>query len=219
MTTFNKLLESVKEIWDSYNKHPFVMGIQDGTLSREKFRYYVVQDLLYLEEYTKVFALGIAKANDIGIAKMLAKYIDTMNGEFNIHNEYMWSFDITDEELKSAKRSFNNISYTSYMLRIAYEEGVAEILTAVLACAYSYEFIAKNIVRNNSDSLDGQFYSEWIAGYASYEYSGDNIILINTLNRLTKNYTDAQIDHLKDIFTICSKYEYAFWETSWNMGK
>ena len=37
------------------------------------------------------------------------------------------------------------------MLRVAYEEGEAEILTAILSCAYSYELIAKKMVKNNPD--------------------------------------------------------------------
>ncbi len=32
-----------------------------------------------------------------------------------------------------------------------------EILAAVLSCAYSYEMIAKNIVKNNPDSINHDF--------------------------------------------------------------
>jgi len=35
-------------------------------------------------------------------------------------------------------RALDNLSYTSYMLRVAYEEGEAEVLAAILSCAYSY---------------------------------------------------------------------------------
>ena len=62
MKTTERLLAAAKDIWAAYNEHPFVLGIQDGTLAWEKFKYYIIQDYLYLEEYAKVFALGIAKA-------------------------------------------------------------------------------------------------------------------------------------------------------------
>ncbi|MFQ9389570.1 MAG: hypothetical protein ACLR1V_12925 [Coprococcus sp.] len=42
------LYEDVKEIWDGYLKHPFVSGIGDGSLSLERFRFYMLQDYLYL---------------------------------------------------------------------------------------------------------------------------------------------------------------------------
>ncbi|WP_432633567.1 hypothetical protein, partial [Brachyspira sp.] len=44
MKTVKYLLEMSKEIWDKYNKHPFIMGIENGTLKKEKFRYYIIQD-------------------------------------------------------------------------------------------------------------------------------------------------------------------------------
>ena len=114
------------------------------------------------------------------------------------------------------KPSLDNLSYTSYMLRVAYEEGEAEILAAILSCAYSYEVIAKKIVENNPNSINDEFYGDWIKGYASNEYASGNIILIETMNQLTKDYTKKQIQHLIDIFVACSRYELAFWQMSWD---
>ena len=34
------MLEATKELWKSYNEHPFVKGIQDGSLTKDKFKYY-----------------------------------------------------------------------------------------------------------------------------------------------------------------------------------
>ena len=48
MTTTEKLLEAAKDIWAEYNTHPFVKGIGDGSLDKEKFKYYMIQDYLYL---------------------------------------------------------------------------------------------------------------------------------------------------------------------------
>ena len=70
MKTVKYLLEMSKEIWDKYNKHPFVMGIEDGTLDKEKFRYYIIQDYLYLQEYAKTFAIGIVKAKSLETIKL-----------------------------------------------------------------------------------------------------------------------------------------------------
>ena len=62
MNTVEKLLAATKDIWRQYNKHPFVLGIQNGDLDREKFRFYIVQDYVYLQDYAKTFAIGVAKA-------------------------------------------------------------------------------------------------------------------------------------------------------------
>ena len=215
--TTERLLEATSEIWKAYNEHPFVLGIQNGTLDKEKFRYYMIQDYLYLEDYAKTFAVGVAKAKSLKIANLFAKYISVMNGELNVHEGYLARLGVTQEEIDSTPRALDNLSYTSYMLRVAYEEGEAEILAAILACAYSYEVIAKNIVKNCPTSIYDGFYGDWIRGYISEGYSEENQILLEEMNRLTENYTEKQILHLIDIFVACSRYELAFWEMSWTM--
>ncbi len=72
MTITEKLLDSVKEIWAGYHTHPFVKGIGDGSLDQKKFRHYMIQDYLYLIDYTKVFAVGVAKAKDLSVMKLFA---------------------------------------------------------------------------------------------------------------------------------------------------
>ncbi len=215
MSTVKRLLSAASDIWESYNRHPFVKGIEDGTLDREKFRFYIIQDYLYLEDYAKTFAVGVAKAKSLRTANLFAKYISVMNGELDVHKGYMALLGVTQEEIDSARRSLDNLSYTSYMLRVAYEEGEAEILAAILSCAYSYEIIAENIVKNNPASVNDEFYGDWIKGYASEEYAAENTILLEEMDRVSENYTEKQIQHLIDIFIACSRYELAFWEMSW----
>ena len=219
MNTAERLLDATAEIWAAYNRHTFVLGIQDGTLDREKFRYYIVQDYLYLEDYAKTFAVGVAKAKSLKIANLFAKYINVMNGELNVHDGYLSRLGVTQQEIDFTPRALDNLSYTSYMLRVAYEEGEAEILAAILSCAYSYEIIAKNMVKNNPDSVKDEFYGDWVKGYISESYAAENIVLLEEINRLTENYTEKQIQHLVDIFTSCSRYELAFWDMAWNMSK
>ena len=99
MKTTDKMLEATKELWKSYNEHPFVKGIQDGSLDKDKFKYYIMQDYLYLKEYAKVFAIGVAKAKTLETANLFAKYIAVMNGELDVHSGYMGKFNVSQEEI------------------------------------------------------------------------------------------------------------------------
>lgn len=215
MKTTERLMNAAKDIWQAYNEHPFVLGIQNGTLDKEKFHFYIIQDYLYLEEYAKVFAVGVAKAKSPETAKLFSKYIAVMNGELDVHSGYLAKFGVTQEEIAAARRSLDNLSYTSYMLRVAYEEGEAEILAAILSCAYSYEVIAKKMVQQRPACVEDPFYGTWVQGYSSSTYSEGNVVLLDTLNRLTEHYTEQQLEHLTDIFVACSRYELSFWEMSW----
>ena len=46
-----------------------------------------------------------------------------------------------------------------------------------------------------------------------------NTELLQTLDRLTETYGEGQLRRLQDIFTVCSRYELAFWDMAWNMSK
>ena len=98
----------------------------------------MIQDYLYLIDYTKVFALGAAKAKDLSAMKLFAGYTHAiLDGEMDIHRAYMARLGITPEEAETANVALDNLSYTSYMLRVAYEEGQAEVAAAILSCAVS----------------------------------------------------------------------------------
>ena len=218
MTPTEKLLEAVKDIWAGYHNHPFVTGIGDGSLDQKKFRYYMIQDYLYLIDYTRVFAIGAAKAKDLTVMKLFAAYThNILDGEMDIHRTYMKRLGITQEEAETTPVSLDNRSYTSYMLRAAYEGGEAEVMAAILSCALSYEAIAKELVQHNPNAKDHPFYGEWVSGYASDSYHEENEILIGLMDRLAAECTPAQMDHLTDIFKACSRYEMAFWDMAWEM--
>ena len=123
---------------------------------------------------------------------------------------------VTQQELDSTPRSIENLSYTSYMLRVAYEEGEPEILAAILSCALSYEDIAKNIVKNNPDSVNHELFGNWIKCYSGEEYCATNQILVNAIEEAAKDYNESQLNHLAEIFRNCSLYEMGFWDMAYN---
>lgn len=218
MTTTQRLLAATEDIWAEYHTHPFVRGIADGTLDEEKFRYYMVQDYLYLIDYAKVFAIGVAKARDPETMRLFAGYVhQILDGEMDIHKGYMQRLGIPLVEAERAPVALDNLSYTSYMLRVAYDEGPAEIAAAILSCALSYEYIAKEIVAKDPAAADHPFYGEWVRGYADPGYAASNQVLVDLTERLTRDYSQAQLEHLTEIFIACSRYEGAFWDMAWEM--
>lgn len=213
-----RLTGAAADVIDECCAHPFVQGIRDGSLACDKFRFYIIQDYLYLKEFAKVFALGVTKAKDLDTMRLFAQYIPVMDGELNVHEGYLARLGVTQEEVDAATPGFVNLAYTSYMLRVAYEEGPAEILAAVLPCAYSYEEIARRMVCEDASCLEDQFYGDWVRSYAAPEYADANRELFAALNRLAAHYTQPQIAHLADIYRTGCRYELGFWGMAWNMA-
>lgn len=216
MSTVERLLKATEDIWAGYHTHPFVEGLKDGTLDVKKFRRYIIQDYWYLMEYTKVFAVGVAKSQSVEVMKLFAKYIQAiLDGEVDVHNGYMGMLGISREELEQTPIAQDNRSYTAYMLSAAYKGGEAEVLTAIFSCAYSYEVIARRIVAENPSAPDHPLYGRWVRGYITQRYTQNNVVLKEMLDRLTADYTEAQLRCLEEIFTACSRYEASFWDMAW----
>ncbi|WP_099205014.1 thiaminase II [Scatolibacter rhodanostii] len=216
--TTKRLLDASKEIWESYHNHPFIQGIADGSLPQEKFQYYMIQDYLYLLDYAKVFAVGTAKSQNEKVMRLFASYVSQiLDGEMDIHKNYMKRLGISLEEAEHTSQAMDNLSYTSYMLRVAYESGAGEIAAAILSCALSYEVIAKEMLQTFPSCTNHPFYGEWVRGYADPEYANANKKLIALLEQLTADYSEKQLQRLEEIFINCSRYEAAFWDMSWEM--
>ena len=218
MKTTDRLFAAAKDIWDKYYFHPFIQGICDGTLDEAKFRHYVVQDYLYLVDYAKVFAIGAAKAPTLEYERtFLAFAKGILDGELKLHDGYTGLLNITREELDRTPMSIDNAGYVAYMLRVAYEEGIAGVLAAILSCAVSYEKIGKRIAAEHPESMEHPLYGEWVKEYASEAYAHDNYLMIDMLDELTADWSEDQLAHIERIFVDCSRYEYKFWDLGWNM--
>ena len=96
MRTVDRLLAASASIWEDCYRHPFVQGLADGTLGVDRFRFYIIQDYLYLVDYAKVFAVGITKAQSLDVMKLFSGYIHRIfHGEMDIHNGYVETLKIT----------------------------------------------------------------------------------------------------------------------------
>src|SRR3989449_4469797 len=71
---FSQHLRSVAEpIWAAQLTHPFVVGLGNGTLPERKFKYYILQDALFLTDLAQVFAVAATKAPDAASTSRLTK--------------------------------------------------------------------------------------------------------------------------------------------------
>ena len=134
MTVTQRLYEAARPVWEACHAHPFVRGIGDGTLEPEKFRWFLLQDYLYLFDYARVFAYGVVKARDPDLMRTFAANVDAiLGGEMKVHRAYMARLGITEEQVFAVRPALSNLSYTHYMLAAAAAGTPAEIVAAILA--------------------------------------------------------------------------------------
>ncbi|MBQ8599247.1 MAG: thiaminase II [Oscillospiraceae bacterium] len=214
-----RMHKAAAPVWQACLTHPFVQGIGDGSLPIEKFRYYMLQDYLYLFDYVKVFALGVVKARDPELMRRFAQSINAiLDGEMDTHRAYMKQLGISEEQVFTIEAALDNLSYTHYMLSVAQNGGAAEVVAAILSCSWSYAEIGQALAKIPG-AVEHPFYGQWIRSYASEDYAATNQELITLMDQLASDCSEEQQAHLIDIFVNCSCYELAFWDMAWELRK
>ena len=183
MKVSERLYNSIIDLWDKYNEHPFVKGLADGTLPLEKFQFFMIQDHLYLMQYAKVFALGVLKAKNESDMRLFSGLIAaTLDTENALHQDYLRRLNISQEMIAQAKPSIVTDSYTNYMIAIAEKEGLGELMAAVLSCSWSYKLIG-DFMEKFPGATEQEFYGEWVNMYISDGYRSANQLMIDMVDR------------------------------------
>ncbi|MDP4085300.1 MAG: thiaminase II [Bacillota bacterium] len=213
------LLERVKDIWEKTHQHPFVVGLGSGQLPVESFIRYMKQDYVFLIDYAKLFAFGSVKARDLGTMAAFAKLLhETLHGEMELHRQYALEFGITSQQLEETKPTPINLAYTRYMLSVAQNGSLEELISALLPCMWSYWEIGKLLLKYYPNATEHSRYGEWIKMYSSNEFGELATWLINLLDQLTVGKPDWELRVLEEHFLTTSKFEYMFWDMVYQGG-
>lgn len=206
-----------EKVWEDGYNHPFVQGLGKGTLDREKFKFYLLQDYLYLLQYAKVFATAVLKSDSEEHMAGFSKSQDyILNGEMNVHREYMKSFGIEPHEVEKVKSSLFNRAYTANMLSYGLTGGLAEVLAAVFPCAWTYADYGQRLKKDFGENLENNYYKSWIEMYSSKEFSESFEWFYDALDGLVENMSEAERKKIEDIFISSVEFEYMFWDMAYN---
>jgi thiaminase/transcriptional activator TenA len=216
MTTFtDRLRQSVSPIWERTHRHPFVTGLGNGRLHPQTFAFYMKQDYLFLIEYAKLFAVASTKAYDLETsARFAALQEATLNYEMALHRQYAERFGISAEELNATEPSFVMLAYTSYMLKVAHQGSLADLVSALLPCMWSYWEIGKKLAEIPG-AREHDLYGEWVRTYSSPEFGALAEWLIGLMNQLAEGKNEQELSRLEQHFLTTSRMEYLFWEMAY----
>src|SRR5205085_5393702 len=114
---------------------PFNAELASGTLAPERFRFYILQDALYLAQYSRVLALAAAKAPDT--ASLLAfghSALGAVAVEQRLHEHYLREFGVEPAAITAAEPMPDCLAYTSFLLAIAHQQPWPVLVAALLPC-------------------------------------------------------------------------------------
>ena len=212
-----ELREAAAPIWEAWHRHPFVTGIGDGSLDIEVFKYWLRQDYVYLKDYVRVFALGAAKADNLSTMSTFAKLLDgTLNSEMQLHRQYADRFGISHDELENEPKSPTTQGYTDFLLAASYSGDLAQLVAALLPCAWGFWEIGTRLKEVGVTTEDNP-YRDWIETYSSEEFTQFCVWTRDLMDRLAQDLPRDRKQHLAEVFITSSRYELMFWDMAYNM--
>jgi thiaminase/transcriptional activator TenA len=216
-TFTTELWESILPLYQAILQHPFLAGLTDGTLPLDVFRYYVVQDALYLRDFARSLAVASAKSPQDPWCEMFAEHAKTaLVVERALHEEFFRDWGLTPAEVERTPIAPTNLAYTSYLVRVAYAAPFEELLGALLPCYWIYWEVGKTLEAKGSPH---PLFQRWIDTYASEEFGTVVRQVLEVTDRVVADLPESRRAPIRQHFLTTSRYEWMFWDAAWRQER
>ena len=205
---------SIGNIYGKILEHPFIQGLTDGSLDEEAFRFYVIQDALYLRDYARGLALLGAKApRDQWLMMFVEHARDTIVVERALHESFFKDWGLSDGDVYSTPMAPNNLLYTSYLLKTAYECPFPEIMGCFLPCYWIYWEVGKELEKRGSPR---ELFRRWIQTYSGELYASIVRQVLEVMDQVAQGLRDEDLNLIRNHSMLTSKLEYLFWDMGYH---
>ena len=198
-------------------EHPFITGIGDGSLPVDRFKYYVIQDYVYLIDYSRALAVASARAIDLQDMSWFAGLLDeTLNQEMALHRSYCEEFGISLQELESVEPALTTMSYTNFLLKTAYQGSFGELVASLLPCQWGYWEIGDHLLKRGLPT-SAPLYAEWIKMYTSEEFTELAHQIREMADRIGCGAGFAEQAAMRQAYTNSVQLEHRFWDMAYGL--
>ena len=115
--------------WSDYIHHDFVKGLGDGTLPRQKYLKYLVQDYIFLIHFSRAWALAVTKTELPEEMRLCTSILNSLvNEEIQLHVATCLQEGLSENEIIQANEAPENLAYTRYVLDVGHRGDFIDLL-------------------------------------------------------------------------------------------
>lgn len=212
-----KVWERNLELYNATLALPFNQELAAGTLSKDAFTHYMIQDAHYLLNYARALAVCAAKAYDADDVLLFADAAKTaVVVERGLHNEFMSFFSISKEQFESTPLTMASHHYNSFLTSIAWSESYPVVLAALLPCFWIYAEIGKDIL---DKSAHNNIYQAWIDTYSGDDFHDSVQKVIQAIDHIAERCDADTLEKMHHAYTVGAKLEWQFWDSAYHQRK
>ncbi len=202
--------EKAEPIYEDILKLPFVNELSTGSLSMERFLFYICQDSIYIENYSRVLA---HIASRLPRKDWMEDFLKFASDGILVEKEMHASF--------TALSTSNTVATPTCLLYCSYEsakalEPVEVEAAAILPCFWIYMLVGMEIHKNSSPNNP---FAKWIDTYADEYFANATARAINICDELADNTSIEIRNKMTDAFLIATKMEWMFWDSAYKLEK
>jgi thiaminase/transcriptional activator TenA len=208
-----ELWTSIEPIYRAILRHPFVCGLSNGSLNKDCFKFYVLQDSLYLREFGRALAIAAARAPVDDWIVMFAEHAaNAVKVERALHEGFFKQWGLTALQVSTTPAAPTNLAYTSYLLAVAYGGRFHETVAALLPCYWIYWEVGKALERIGSPE---PLFQHWIGTYASAEFGAVVAGVLQASDTIAQALSEDERQTMRRHFITTSRYEWMFWDMAY----
>lgn len=199
---------------EGIKKLPFIIGLIDGTLDREKFKHYISQDSIYLEHFGRALALIAARADRVDHVLEFIRFSEgAIVVENALHSGYFKELNIAGD----SRISPGCHHYASFLLKEAALSPVETAMAAVLPCFWIYKYIG-DYIYDQQNAVNNP-YQNWIDTYAGEDFGKIVQRALLICDEVAGTCTTRQREKMTDAFLYACQLEWMFWDSAYKQGE
>ena len=206
------LVQADLPVWEQCLQTEFLQKMENGTLSEDCFKSYLVEDSLYLREYAKIFAWGMTKATTMAAMRTYYSLLSFVQENEDLTRlRYLEQYGLREADIQSLPLRPENRACLDCMIDAARTgEGEAECLMACLPCMLSYGWIFQKLLEEKP-SVQDTLYGALVVDYADKSYEAACRDWAAFAEKVCEGLSDERLARCREIFHACSEHELNFW--------
>lgn len=195
---------------------PFNRALADGSLPRDVFRHYMIQDAHYLVAFGRALAVAAAKADGAdGVVQFAAAAQEAVVAERELHHSFMQEYAITPAQFDSTPLSPTCHHYCHFLQSVAWSRPYPVALAALLPCFWIYAEVGVDL---QARSVAGNPYQSWIDTYGGEAFHAHVRAVRNTVDAVAAQADAQTVAQMHAAYTDAARLEWMFWDSAYRQA-
>lgn len=205
MSIIKQAIQIAQPHWKESLSLPFLQEMKEGTLSKDQFDHYFINDIAYLFQYVKLCGHAISNATT---AEEISLYLSLISVSFDMELNHRYL--LQDEHQNGITEETKN--YIHFMRSFQVDDDNRRLFLALLQCMLSYQYVFTQMAKEIEEITQHPYYF-FIKDYIGDFYTDQCEHWKTVAEKNYQKLSDEEEKEVLQIFLEGSQMEYGLWRS------